>query len=261
MKAVHLRIALLASALGATQVFGGLALNSGTSYDVTFSYQNIAKVNFATKPSGVGNGAHAGFYKLSVTDGTDTIPQIVSFCIELTETISGTNQMTYWGPDDLAGKQLANLDANQVAALDAVFGGFYVGTTVNDWVSNYGGSLSNAVNHARALQMVVWEITHETGNTWDLSSGGFSYTAGSLSAYGTELGYFNALLTDLNSQKCNNTLASNALGGVQGFLNYGNSGDQDQAFYIPTTPVPEPSVLGLQALVVAALILRRRRRA
>jgi len=71
------------------------------------------------------------------------------------------------------------------------------------------------------------------------------------------------VLADLNTQLTSNTLASNNLGGVQGFLNFGanNDGDQDQAFYIPTAPVPEPSVLGLQALVVAALILRRRRRA
>jgi len=167
MKAVHLRIALLASALGATQAFGGLTLNSGTSYDVTFTYEQLNKITFLSKPAAAPSSAHAGFYKLSVTDGTDSINQIVSFCIELSATISGTNQMTYWGPDDLAGQQSANLSVNQVAALDALFENFYVGPNVSDWTTAYGSGADQ--KYATALQLAVWEVTHETeSNGWNL---------------------------------------------------------------------------------------------
>lgn len=261
-----------ALALGATCLTAGLqagvTLTSGNSYDVTFSTAQLDQLLFAAHPAGTFGSAKAGFYKLSVSDpsSSQTIPELITFCIELDEVISGTNTMTYWGPNQIAGKQSANLSQKQVAALDILFASLYKGPTISDWAAAYGGSIRGAGNYATALQMAVWEVVNESSQTpWDLASGAFAVAATSgrtyygLDFYSNELVEINAIFGELNSMD-DTDFAAYKPNGVGGFLDFGRGDHQDQSFYMPRFPVPEPSVIGLQALVVLGLLFRRRRR-
>lgn len=239
---------------------GQLSLINGTEYDFNFSTQETDLIKFSAVPPGAVRSARVGFYKIDLLGVPSD--QIVTFCIELTESIGRSGSLTYFEKEAVLNNSKTGLSLNQAVALDRLLGEFYIGETVDEWVAVYG-SLRAAGNQATALQLAVWEITHEgEGNGWSLREGDFVAARNpdreyGLADYKTELIPIEELLNGLNEELLADTLQSHLLQGLAGFFDC-SPGIQDQVFYV----IPEPSVLGIQAVALGLglTLLRRRRR-
>ncbi len=116
------------------------------------------------------------------------------------------------------------------------------------WATYYDSVVDDA-SEAAAFQLALWEMVHETGGTYDISSGGFYLEALNTSSSNNNGATFSGLIN-----LANNYLDSGNWTGQASLVKL-YDGD-NQPFIVE---VPEPTTLALFGL--GGLLLRRKRRA
>lgn len=209
---------------GAVLAMGLSAAASAASLTATFNsvgpYNSISvstdgAANFTGLPSGLMNWTKTGGDYAGVNGNFTT------FCIELTEYVSGGGSYVYnIVSPDLAPTSLGGMGLAKADELSELFGRFYAGLNFSD------------ADEMTAMQISVWNIVYDGDLT--LAAGPFQVTNG-----GAYYGLANAMLGALDGTGPHAALDAMAAVGVQ-----------DQI-------VPEPASL---ALLAAGLLLGRPRR-
>jgi hypothetical protein len=120
-----------------------------------------------------------------------------------------------------------------------------IGNLVNTYLPAITAGGTN--EQARALQLVIWELSEETGPTFSLTSGHFQakeMDGSQLNA--STLNWANTYLNNLNS-------------GVSLFYASDFNHDNRQLSQNMVAPVPEPASIGILAIGVLGLLKRRRK--
>lgn len=173
------------------------------------------------------NSFFAGEMKLKLNTGS-SVTNFSGFCTDSDIHVSGSA----W---NVTITDTSNLDPN----------GARIANLVNTYLPGIIASGSN--DQARALQLVIWELSEESSSTFDLTTGSFrakSTDDGALSA-----GTLSAATTYL----------SNMGTSVAPFYMSGFNGN-NQLSQNMVAPVPEPASMGALALGVIGLVRRRRNR-
>lgn len=219
------------SAMAISALVAAALVSSAQGSVVTATFNNVSPgtgVNVSSNGGGSFGGTTAGVFNWTATGGdSGIVGQFTTFCIELTQHISGGNSYTYTltapasAPIPGLGFSPMGPRANLLAEL---YGRFY--PTLN---------LSNASDTA-AFQLAVWEISNDNNATLDLTTGNFQAQNG-----GTYFATAQNWLSQLDGT--GPTLSITALS---------SNTVQDQIY------VPAPAAAGL--LGFAGLAASRRRR-
>jgi hypothetical protein len=176
--------------------------------------------------------------------------QFVSFCIDLQDVIYSNQEVTWdivslaAAPDPSAGP----MGADKAEAVAKVLGYQIASGVLND-----ARLLSDV--QKQATQLVLWEIVHEAGNTYDLYDGTATFWANS----GRTAQFSGALATEIDLILANFQKAD-AMGGLVGLTN--NDGTTKYQDYIAqVVPIPAAAWLFGSALIGMAGIGYRRGRA
>ncbi|MCA9428049.1 MAG: PEP-CTERM sorting domain-containing protein, partial [Candidatus Omnitrophica bacterium] len=193
----------------------------------------------------VGNGS-GGIFRWTVNDNdvTDTgnpFPvtngdTLITFCIELVETIS-TNQAVIYESIDPSGAPVNNgiygpLGYAKKMKMRAWFGNFWQGNSVSDWTSD----------QARAFQLGLWEIVYEDyAQIGNINSGVFTRTGGSTSGVSTANNWFA-------------TMDDNVM---RTFFALSAPNTEDSRLKQDQVTVPEPTTVALISAGVVAMAHRK----
>lgn len=180
--------------------------------------------------SGVNGNVYAGEFDFAVSGNTTDIIEwddgLSAFCVQI-DTVLKTNATTYSVTDGLG----AFAASPQGAQIDRLFSNYYE------------VSQASKLNSA-AMQLALWELTHEDTGSYSLYNGDF------------QSGYFSGAKALANSWL--SSLDENSLSGVYNFhsLTAGNSQD---LLTVTKVDVSEPGSLLLLGAGLLALVRVRRR--
>jgi hypothetical protein len=226
-----------AGVLGAGSCFGGFAglVSDPTSINVDWSLQTSGiKVTYPTvldHGGQVDRPVSTVAFQLDVDKTGSVFSDWVFFCFEIPETL-GKGDSEGWTYREEAGLLLPDspISAAALPFIKELFQKSYLGRSVAAWTAP----------KVAAFQLALWELVYESDlGSLDIGSGVFNASAG-----GTVVADANNLLAGL-------TGTPEDKGTLFGFT---HPTFQNQISY-----VPEPSVLGLQALFLIGLLLRRKR--
>jgi len=263
MNLCHILKFFAAGAVGASSCFAGLTnLNDQTLYRarVLFEGVNIGVYlradpdgNVLTDPTISGS---VGKFTTEVKNGSSSYNEsFQTWCFELIEYTGGNSSYTYAENDSLldpvdyaSGTPDSTLSMKQLQLIQLAF------------EKNRKEAFST-LQYSAAMQLVIWEIVYDdTDLSLDANSGNF-YVRGTQNAFVESGTGSRDIAEDWLTALGNETLIPDdqySPRGLFGFLGV-KDGDpkrcQNQISY-----VPEPSVLGLQGLFIAIILLRRRTR-
>jgi hypothetical protein len=242
-----------ASVLSAGSCFGGLLdLTDGTKVSLYVSHVGgVAVKGTFPKPDNL-NGplnpstpstfsTNAGLFEIDHDVDGSVFSDRVFFCFELHESINvpaAYTSMTdaaafryYEGLGLLATDSI--LTASTLGLIENLFSQYWKGSSVGDWTST----------ERAAMQLAIWELAYDA-TPGSISNGeGDFYVSTNTTAAQNAIAQANLWLATVQDKGVSDNVA--------GFISLKY---QNQITY-----VPEPSVLGLQAIFLGALLLRRKR--
>lgn len=226
------RVCFTAAALLTTAM---VSQQASASLIVDAAYQSFSGQSVTVRHQGTTSNQQAGLLQFNLASSTDTavLPfdvnglSIDAFCVEFTQGV-----MSGWQSYSLV-ETAQVFSASQSLAIERLY------TAYHDQVDTPASKA--------AFQLALWEVVHENGSNWSLTTGNFRVTSN-----GTARDMANQWLSNLDSIESQFSLY---------VLTNANSQNQLVFSGVPLdtpTPVPAPATIGLFGL--GALWLLRRRK-
>ena len=251
-------VGIAAAAVMASSASAGLEVgDTFTVSRITSSPSRVVVINYdgsVTDSSSVarssGSAAQAGQQQFDhlLTNGETAYGTMTAFCVEVAEAFPDDPiQYSVVDPTGVPEESPpGNMSANQSLLMQDLYAKYYadVADTGND------GSWGDASDESAAFQLVVWEISHESFSSTDLSgmAGELSITLGAFQVTDS----FNSNVATIAGDMING-LGNGGFEGFSALLGGTNASNQDLLIVVPS-----PAIAGLAGLGLAGM--RRRRR-
>lgn len=260
---------LFAAFLSTGSTYGALTdIVDGAPVDATVSWDGAygAGVNLVGPVSYTGK---ASMFFVDVTDkdlvaagnqASTVVQDYVMFCFDLSDGASSAtfdhfaeSAATLTAGDSILQIASGASAAGYIPTVERLFELYYHAPTKAGWAA----ATSTPDTDAAAFQIALWELAYDaptittSGYSWDLSSGVFQLGSGGDYASKTKAqAYLNNLTGNLTLDYGNRLIAL-----IDGEDTIRNNGVQNMLGYLP---IPEPSLLLIQGLLIVGFLIRRR---